>query len=109
MCVCVFVCLCVCVSDAHGAHGPHLLRRPRRLLFCRRFALRSDRVSGSPSPNELLQLVATTDAHVVCSVCQLHPLVPRSYIHLQVTGETAWDKPLSATSRRKASVQNRSA
>ena len=34
------------------------------------FALRSDRVPGAPSPNELLQLVATTDAHVVCSVCQ---------------------------------------
>jgi len=31
------MCLCVCVSVAHGAHHPHLrlLRRPRRLLFCR--------------------------------------------------------------------------
>ena len=70
VCLLHCICLCVCVSDAHGAHGPHLLRRPRRLLFCRRFALRSDRVPGSPSPNELLQLVATTDAHVMCSVCQ---------------------------------------
>ena len=32
------------------------------------FALRSARVPVSPSPNELLQLVATTDAHVVCVV-----------------------------------------
>ena len=70
VCLLHCMCLCVCVSDAHGAHGPHLLRRPRRLLFCWRVALRSDRVPGSPSPNELLQLMATTYAHVVCSVCQ---------------------------------------
>ena len=61
---------CVCVSDAH-AHGPRLLQHSRRLLFCRGFALARwlHRVPGSPrpSPNELLQLAKTTDAHAVCA------------------------------------------
>ena len=58
--------LCVCVSDARArahahAHGPRLLLRPGP--FCSVRGLRSDGVPGSSSPNELSQLVTTTDAH----------------------------------------------